>query len=172
MALLYNKCRWSVREAVLAMPKKMLKVAEVGVYEGANAETLLQLPLQKLYLIDMWGLGDQPHYGHNMGEWERMYAKIVRKFNNLPQVEIMRMKSMDAVRRFDDYFFDLVYIDATHTYEAVLEDLVAWTPKVHPAGYIIGDDWRWEGIKKGVTEFSEKNGLEMEAFENEWKIKV
>lgn len=172
MAELYSKCRWSVRSAVLAMPRRKLVVAEVGVYEGANALTLITLPIERLYLIDMWGKGEQPHYGHTMNQWEGMYRRVEHKFGNLPHVNIMRMKSMDAVKRFDDKFFDLVYIDATHTYEAVLEDLNAWWPKIKSSGYIVGDDWRWEGIKKGVTEFSQKNNLHMDAFENEWLIKA
>jgi cephalosporin hydroxylase len=44
---------------------------------------------------------------------------------------------------FQDGYFDWVYIDGDHSYEAVLNDLKAWYPKVKPGGYLALDDLDW-----------------------------
>lgn len=36
---------------------------------------------------------------------------------------------------------DYLYVDADHSYEAVLADLRAWVPHVKPNGLIVGDDY-------------------------------
>ena len=38
--------------------------------------------------------------------------------------------------------FDLIFIDADHSYEAVREDIIAWWPKVKNGGIISGHDYQ------------------------------
>src|SRR5678815_3056674 len=52
-------------------------------------------------------------------------ATIVRKF------------SADAAKDVPDGSLDFAYIDSNHTYDAVIEDLSIWTPKVR-RGVLIG----------------------------------
>ena len=93
--------------------------------------------------------------------------------NSKTKVQIFELSSL-AMRRalarrgpaapaqFEDASIDFVYIDARHTYDAVMEDLEAWWPKVRPGGIVAGEDymdaeevWRmtatcdWEGIGGG-----------------------
>ena len=58
------------------------------------------------------------------------------------QVAIHRLPSADAARGFTDRFFDWVYIDGDHFYEAVKLDLESWERAVKPGGIIAGDDYR------------------------------
>lgn len=41
---------------------------------------------------------------------------------------------------FTDKSFDLVYIDADHSYQNVSNDITAWLPKVKPNGVLCGHD--------------------------------
>jgi hypothetical protein len=47
-----------------------------------------------------------------------------------------------------------VYIDASHDYESVKEDIIAWLPKVKKGGIICGDDYTpgWPGVMRAVNE--------------------
>ncbi len=84
-------------------------------------------------------------------------------------VKIYREYSFDAVKHFVDNYFDLIYIDADHSYEGCLRDIEDWYPKVKKGGFLLGDDYiiyegRRPGIKfeviEAVNEFAKKNNLE------------
>ena len=73
-------------------------------------------------------------------------------------VQPVRSDSAAAAAQFADASVDFLYIDASHCYEGVLRDLVAWYPKVKPGGLIAGDDWcfadRGEfGVRNAVLDF-------------------
>lgn len=48
---------------------------------------------------------------------------------------------------------DLVFIDANHDYESVLEDIEIWYPKVKRGGILVGHDYGvFEGVTRAVDE--------------------
>ena len=47
---------------------------------------------------------------------------------------------------------DFVFIDAEHTFEAVVSDIRAWLPKVKHGGCIAGHDLDWDGVKRAVEQ--------------------
>ena len=51
------------------------------------------------------------------------------------------MTSMEAVANFDDNSLDFVYIDGLHTFDAVMLDLIFWSPKVRSGGIVAGHDY-------------------------------
>ncbi|GAH12421.1 unnamed protein product, partial [marine sediment metagenome] len=57
---------------------------------------------------------------------------------------------------FSRRYFDLVFIDAEHTYEAVQDDIATWLPLIKKSGgYITGHDYEHKnhpGVKKAVDE--------------------
>ena len=48
---------------------------------------------------------------------------------------------------------DLVYIDANHEYESVLNDMGKWLPKVRTGGILSGDDYSRPQTAKAVVDF-------------------
>ena len=50
---------------------------------------------------------------------------------------------------------DLVFIDGDHSYDAVVDDIEAWEPKVRPGGVLGGHDFavNFEGVIRAVTEW-------------------
>jgi SAM-dependent methyltransferase len=70
----------------------------------------------------------------------------------------MRMTSQDAVHQFDDASLDFVFIDASHEYEDVKDDIRVWIKKVKPGGILAGHDYYingedfFPGVKKAVNE--------------------
>jgi predicted O-methyltransferase YrrM len=75
----------------------------------------------------------------NMGE---------RKYN------VIKGESKVAAKMFLKESLDVVFIDLTHTYEAVKEDIKLWLPKVKKGGFIAGDDYHenWKGVIQAVDE--------------------
>jgi predicted O-methyltransferase YrrM len=72
------------------------------------------------------------------------------------RANIIKVKgdSARSAEGFPDSYFDFVYIDACHEYEAALADIKAWLPKVKKGGVISGHDYHLEfaGVIKAVQE--------------------
>ena len=83
----------------------------------------------------------------------------------------IRMYSADAVKEFPDKHFDWVFIDANHSYEACLEDLRLWAPKVCDDGLLCGHDFAMHGAARAakygvvdaVKEFVKESGFGLAA---------
>ena len=59
------------------------------------------------------------------------------KFN----VRFIRKSSMEAVQDFKDESLDFIYIDANHSFPYVMNDIVEWSKKVRPGGFVSGHDY-------------------------------
>jgi hypothetical protein len=97
--------------------------------------------------------GDSSHF-------QNLYEEVKNKFSNNSKVRIVRDYSVNAAKMFDNEYFDFVYIDGDHSYEAVLKDLEAWYPKLKKFGVMCGDDYGHPsglGVIKAVYEFAYKH---------------
>ena len=143
-------------------PLKHLKGIEIGVYEGDNAAKILNfLNIKKLYLVDPWReYVNNLDYGKivdNQKTQDERYEFVKKRFQKNSEVEILRMDSAAAVKLFPDNFFDFIYIDGDHSYEAVKNDLHMWHPKLKKYGVMCGDDFSHisgRGVIEAVQEFS------------------
>ena len=137
--------------------------AEIGVAHGVFAyHVLLQTQPSKLYLIDPWEYGLQADVELNptpekQKNADKVYEYVSKVFAPYKNVEIVRLKSEDAVFLFEDNYFDYVYIDGEHSYAAVTRDLANYFPKIKIGGYLIGDDYGWTGIAPAVQDFLKKH---------------
>ena len=73
-----------------------------------------------------------------------------------PFLRIIRKHSVVAAADVTDGSLDFVFIDADHTYPAVVADIAAWWPKVKPGGWIGGHDYGKPefGVTGAVNEFA------------------
>jgi predicted O-methyltransferase YrrM len=58
--------------------------------------------------------------------------------------------TLDVVDNFKDAQFDLILIDADHSFQGVYNDINAYLPKLKPDGYLMFHDWgcgMWTGVK-------------------------
>ncbi len=144
---------------------------EIGVNKADFSKVILKTSnLSKIYLLDAWmEMSSEEGKGWiNIPQKEQddMYNKVVidmMKYGS--RVEIIRDKSLEAVKRFDDGFFDFIYIDANHDYKHAKEDVEAWYPKVKEGGIFAGHDYLdgafrrvTYGVKSAVDEFCRSNG--------------
>ena len=64
----------------------------------------------------------------------------------------LRMKSMEAVKLYENESLDFVFIDASHEYEDVKDDVTNWISKVKKGGIFAGHDYGFDEVKRAVNE--------------------
>jgi predicted O-methyltransferase YrrM len=69
---------------------------------------------------------------------------------NHRNILVMDCSTHEASTLFQDESFDLVFIDADHTYEGVAQDIKDWMPKLKKGGYLFGHDIDWLSVQYGV----------------------
>jgi hypothetical protein len=163
----------TARDRLLDLLPRGGVVAEVGVWRGAFSQTILKrLEPRELHLVDPWTF--VPKYGDSwyggadaksQADMDEIFEGVERRFASeiaSGTVHLHRRSSLEAAEALESTMFDVVYIDADHTYDAVRADLRAWEPRVDVAGFLTGDDYCdggwWEGgAKRAVDEFAELN---------------
>lgn len=148
---------------------------EVGVLHGDFSSQILKIVNPTtLILVDPFDSNTEITYGAELLYLPTAYSSDKDFYNVMErfekemasgQVSVCKMYSLDAVKQFEDSMFDFVYIDASHLYEDVKNDLIAWMPKVN--GLICGHDYTHYsnlGVIQAVDEFCMEAGYEMILF--------
>jgi Methyltransferase domain len=145
--------------------------AEIGVWAGSYSERILKLRKpRELHLIDPWQFVPslpERMYGGAVAPDQRYMDKlmhsVVDRFSASPEVKILRQTSVEAAKKFGQGYFDWIYIDGDHSFDAVLADLNAWFPKLKRGGTIVCDDYTWMdeartySVKRAVEAFMQAN---------------
>ena len=152
-------------------------ILEIGVHEGKFSELLLnKFQPQKMYLVDPWKyesdfISKKALYGGNFSPLEGQkilddrYEKVKLKFQKQiksGQIILIRKRSDEAFKLFEDNFFDCIYIDGNHTFEYVKADIANSLKKIKDEGVIICDDygnigWWEDGVSKAVNQLCNEN---------------
>jgi hypothetical protein len=142
-------CGWFWTDIIPISPDK-LNYLEIGAHAGHNIISFAKHygvhPESRLYCIDPWcDYNDYPEY---KGKQLTIYNQFLA---NLKAVDLeskiipIRGFSNEEVPKFQDSFFDIIYIDGNHQPEYVLEDAVLSFRKLKVGGYLIFDDYNFEG---------------------------
>ena len=131
---------------------KYTRGVEVGTWRGHfAAQMCADIPNLKLTCVDPWNAPE--------GRSERHYLEAVGRLTDLG-VEIMRMTSMEAVGKFEDKSLDYVYIDADHTFDYVMMDIIMWSKKVRSGGIVSGHDYLFSpDIARAVQTYVDCHGV-------------
>ncbi len=134
------------RKFLLEMMPENSVCAEIGVSQGVFSQEILDVAAPaKLHLIDPWAI--EPHIGY----YEQVCDKF-RKEIETGRVEIHRARSQKAFDIFPDNYFDWIYVDGSHNYKKVKQDLQLYYPKVKRYGFITGDDYSMAPKRKGLRD--------------------
>lgn len=126
---------------------KKTVMAEIGSYAGVSSHLFAEA-VNHIYCIDQW----QPYPEvplEYMIEGERLFNNFLKRYSNVTKV---KKSSTEAAKDFENEYFDFVYIDAFHAYEAVVEDIKCWQPKIKKGGFIGGHDIHHGGVKQAVID--------------------
>ncbi len=129
---------------------------EVGSWKGASAYMAVEIINQNknisFFCVDTWE-------GSVENKWSPSVVNktLYNEFkDNMSLVEggytPIRKPSLTAANYFEDNTLDFVFIDASHQYADVLNDIKCWLPKMHKGGIIAGHDIDLPDVMKAVDE--------------------
>ncbi len=164
------------------------RIAEIGVEAGRCLKKVLQYEEVRKIVTEYWGIDPYmplPHYlkikARHFGavgrrteeQWKRMYIHTLRFTLFYPQLRIVKLTSKEAASLFENStryiskrYFDLVFIDAEHSYEGVKQDIQLWSPLLRSGGILCGHDYhgeygaRYPGVKEAVDELLGEDNIE------------
>lgn len=170
MKTVYSRAEF-LKEASKCIPKNGAAV-ELGVFNGDFSEMILDyLKSNRLHLIDPFEINEET-YGDAMRlttaySTDKQYADVFDKFSHeilTGKVVVNRKYSYDAVKDYPNNYFNFIYIDASHLYKDVKQDLNDWLPKLKNGGLMCGHDYVNHdsfGVIKAVDEFCSGHDFEM-----------
>lgn len=150
-------------------------IVEFGSWQGRSALTFLlearKLGLDsKIICVDTW-LGSAEHWQNSFpgGEWSfdelrvrngepqilKTFWRAIRDHDMVDKTSIVRAPTSFATPylRQAGVKPDLVYVDADHSYQAVLEDLSLADSLVSQEGVIAGDDYSWQSVRLALGRY-------------------
>ncbi len=151
-------------ETVLAArpDDRPMRCAELGSYIGESARFILETagPESTLVCVDTFNGSPDPNdlaaQAIRLVSPDEMRGAFEYNTRDLKdRITLIQADSQETAGQFEDGSFDLVYIDADHTYRGVKRDIEAWRSKVRPGGILCGHDYgapNYEGVKRAVDE--------------------
>jgi hypothetical protein len=158
------------RDAILKLLPRGGIGLEIGVNRGAYSRKIAALAAPRvLHLIDPWPVDQSDDYIRTYGVKDDMqahYEMVCKDFEAGiadGSVVMHRDYSRNCAGAFADNSLDFVYVDGMHSYEACLEDLRLYAPKLKGAGILMGHDFsntamgrhKQFGVVRAVSEFLE-----------------
>ena len=126
--------------ASLIVERNYSRGAEIGVWRGDSSNFLLNLPsVEKLYMIDPWSkfkrsLSPQPVFDH-------IYEQVKKRVEPYGERAVIIRRLSTQAAFLVPKNLDFVFIDASHDYESVRDDIAAWRGHIRPGGILAGDDY-------------------------------
>lgn len=141
-------------------------IVELGVFTGGSIVEIARAapyPGVPVYGIDPWDLtkpddkrqgGRRTQYGTAVNQ--RLAQTAVDLLGLTKTVSLVKGYSTDIAKAWPvlgGLPIGMLYIDAHHTHDAVIEDFMAWRPHLAPGARVIFDDYwpeRFPGVVTGV----------------------
>lgn len=144
---------------------------EVGSWKGrSSAHMAVEIANSnkdiRFYCVDTWE-GSKEHQSQDLSNLYQTFLDNMRPVER--HYFPLKLTSLEASRKFRDESLDFVFLDASHEYEDVREDILAWLPKVKPGGVLAGHDYYlghnyFPGVKRAADELLENLYLEDDCF--------
>lgn len=146
--------RWLEKKA-----RKARRIVEVGAFAGATTVRLARATCGRIWAVDHWqGVPNDPLQAGIYRDPAKSEAKF-RERLAIPiqegRVIVVKKESTAAAALLGAQHgrsFDLVFLDADHSYHAVKADILAWRPLVKRGGILCGHDISWPGVRWAVEE--------------------
>jgi glycosyltransferase involved in cell wall biosynthesis len=133
--------------------KTVNTILEVGSWKGRSTHALLSGCKGTVTAVDTFkGTDDEGDLTNSIGKKEDIYAQFQANVGHFKNLEVFKMTSEEAAEKFKDRKWDMIFIDANHTYEGVEKDIEMWKDKA--TIIISGHDYcpAWPGVMKAVEE--------------------
>lgn len=132
---------------------------EIGSWMGRSASYMAVEIINSGYnikfdCIDTWN-GSSEHQEHHIIKNESLFEEFKKNTTRVSHIITpIRLNSLSASLLYEDNSLDFIFIDASHEYEDVKNDILCWKNKVKKNGIISGHDYteNWKGVKRAVNE--------------------
>jgi hypothetical protein len=147
-AALVQECRFvASRSDLLDILPRSGRVAELGTYKGDFAkEILARNAPRELHLVDV--------------DVSRIDSRVLDN----PRVRVHHGLTRDVIASFPNNYFDWIYVDADHSYDAVSLDARLSSEKIRPGGFLVFNDFTHidqmlgrYGVHRAVVDFANEN---------------
>jgi len=135
--------------------------AEIGVQRGRNAAVMFEcIPGLHLIAVDPY-----KNHKYGRGSWGVEFLNNVRRetHSRLANFDVtyIELFSEQASWLVDDESLDFVYIDADHSYDFCMLDILMWSRKVKHGGIISGHDFHGSvgGVKQAVVDYASSHKM-------------
>lgn len=146
---------------------------EVGSFLGQSTaimSRLIQISKKNITfdcvdLFEITDFSDEKHkeyvskYGGDLYEAFINNLKLSKTFDTINTIH--KKMSTKASQYYRDLSLDFVYLDASHKYEDVFNDIQYWWDKVKVGGLLAGDDWEWDSVMKAVRHSFRNNEVKI-----------
>lgn len=152
----------------------LLAGAELGLWQGRVFLHLLKTcPELSMIGVDAWKArpenkdleGGETYDTWDMESFESSVRLAASEFG--PRSTILKMDTTEAAKEVENDSLDFIFIDASHDYDSVSEDLDNWVPKVRTGGFVVGHDWDWPTVRKAVREVFPASSIQ-QGVDNVW----
>jgi predicted O-methyltransferase YrrM len=154
---------------------------ELGAYKGKSTSFIVTEMINRnrdiqFYTVDTFQ-GDSGSTDSNEIEaykkvdTSKMLDEFMENTKHLPEKLNVLINNSDlCAKMFEDNSVDTIFIDAGHSYEAVIKDIAAWLPKMKDGSIMAGHDYNsWAGVKEAVDgAFDKPDKVENDC----WFIKI
>jgi predicted O-methyltransferase YrrM len=166
-------------------------VLELGSMVGMSSYVIASVAA-KLDCVDTWDESFK-HLSHDLLQLSAYNIEWLSKYNQKPnmleifknnckkyidcdKIKIIQGKTSDVVSLIDNEKYDIILVDADHSYEGVKQDIAAYINKLKKNGIMLfhdyGGSW-WPGVDKAVDESIQSNLLKKYYdHKNSWLIEA
>ncbi len=132
--------------------KLMDSVIELGSWKGKSTHALLSSKCPKVVAVDTWKGSKFEPEAHAEAASGSVLADFKNNVGHFKNLEMIEGDINDVVNTIPDKSFDMVFIDAGHTYEEVKNDIRKWKGKAKIL--LCGHDYvaGWPGVIQAVDE--------------------
>jgi len=158
------------REYVSKVPDGGI-IIEIGNWKGRSLCSLadiIKAKKLKVYAVDTFKGGTTHAEEAKKSDIYQEFINNIDRFGLNEYLTIFRTESVSAASMLANNCADLIFIDASHDYESVKNDISAWLPKLKSNGIIGGHDYPYcADVKKAVDEIF---GEEVKSYSSSWYV--
>lgn len=148
---------------------------EIGVEKGKNAQTMFEIiPNLKLYGVDAYKHHPQAShmYHANLRNWDDKWFADCKKqcLNRMKgrNFTLLQGFSERIANKLEDNSVDFVYLDADHSYDMVMIDIILWGRKLKKGGILSGHDYvedrdnkgRRAKVRQAIDDYTKIHGIQ------------
>jgi hypothetical protein len=144
---------------------------EVGSFLGQSTAAMAamiigsgkRIRFDAVDLFELTNFSDEPHYEvikRHGGDFMAAFKHNLKAAGVLDKVNIKQGYSTKIARQYEDRTISYLMVDASHDYADVVDDIVAWMPKLKVGGIMSGDDFDWEEVRQAVYDTLGKENIQ------------